>query len=95
MNSFNQTAHKAKFLVPVCWGLQFVIHATIQTQRFTQKRKRQAHIYPHANVYTETHTLEITAYALRSQPLLQEGHLVALDEKASVALLTEYTVKST
>lgn len=69
-------------------------HTTIQTQRFTQKCKRQVHNYPHANVYTETHTLEITAYALRSQPLLQEGHLVALDEKASVALLTEYTVKS-
>lgn len=37
----------------------------------------------------QRHTQEISVHAQRSQPLLQEGHLVVLDENAFVALLAE------
>lgn len=42
------------------------------------------YIYMSANVHTQTHTLQVT-HAHKSQPLLQQGHLVVLDEKAKIA----------
>lgn len=43
------------------------------------------YIYMNANVNTQSHTLQVTAHVHESQPLLQQGHLVLLDEKTKMA----------
>lgn len=62
MNTFNQTAHKAEILVPVCWGLQLcILQSSTPLDKQTKLKLKSGHTetfgYTHmgANVHAQTH----------------------------------------